>query len=681
MSPWPFDDAPPLQFFTGKGGVGKSSVVLGVGHELASRGRRVLLVELGHRGSFEQLLGREIGTAPVAVGPRIDAVRVDFESALEAFLIEQVKVRRIAKTLLDSEVLGRFFRAAPAVPEVVTFRALRRYEESGPYDAILVDLDATGHAKMFLSLPRVFDGLAASGPLRTILDDLAALLRDPKRSVLHLVTLPSPLPAQETLELVRDIRSQRLVELGVLVVNRLPIEVAAPSDVEVSSADQDPARSIDLSVANALVRDRTLAIEEVARLRATELPMLELFELGANPSIERLSAEVARARADEPPLRRAPGGDLDPRGLRFSALEGTDAVDRLLNRGLLVCVGPGGVGKTTVAASFAARAASEGKRALVLTIDPAKRLADALGLDGLSDEISERPCGAGRLGAAMIDTEQSYDALIGRIADPHSRDRILNNRVYRAFSKTLARSHAYVAMERLYHELNEGWDLIVLDTPPTRNALEILDAPSFLAQFLEEDVIRFFLKKERGLRGGLARLAQFGGKAALKILGAIAGEAVVEDLVEFFGTLAHLREGFHERSSAVRARLLDDDTGYALVFRPSAAATADAKHLLAQLRQRGLPKPAIVTNRAFPLNPFSNTQPLSFAPEIAGDRYRAARNQLVADARGELVRALDGLTISETLALPNAALEYQKPESALELASLLDATHRVSRVL
>ena len=156
-------------------------------------------------------------------------------------------------------------------------------------------------------------------------------------------------------------------------------------------------------------------------------------------------------------------------------------LSRLASQRLLVCVGPGGVGKTTLAAALGVGAARRGKRVLVLTIDPAKRLASALGLDGLDDEI--RPVdlhgdsATGSLHAAMLDTRASYDALITRIApNEDARARILDNRVYNAFSRTLARSHAYVAMERLHEVMRDDtWDLVILDTPPLRSALDILD--------------------------------------------------------------------------------------------------------------------------------------------------------------------------------------------------------------
>ena len=171
----------------------------------------------------------------------------------------------------------------------------------------------------------------------------------------------------------------------------------------------------------------------------------------------------------------------------------------LQEQDLLVAVGPGGVGKTTISAAMGLEAARMGRNTLVLTIDPAKRLAQALGLTGLDDQVQEvatdelRGDGVevpGKLYAAMLDTGRSFDALMARVAPTaQARERILNNRVYRAMAGTLARSHAYIAMERLYEAMADPrFDLVILDTPPTRNAIEILDAPGVLTAFLEENV-------------------------------------------------------------------------------------------------------------------------------------------------------------------------------------------------
>jgi len=318
------------------------------------------------------------------------------------------------------------------------------------------------------------------------------------------------------------------------------------------------------------------------------------------------------------------------------------ALDALLERRLVVCVGPGGVGKTTTAAALALRAARAGKRALVLTIDPAKRLADALGLEGLDDRLQPAPGVApGTLHAAMLDTKQSFDALIGRIAEGEARERILDNRVYQAFSKTLARSHAYVAAERLYDVMHGGeFDLVVLDTPPTRNALEILDAPSRLAQFLDEGVLKWFLEERRGLGGTFASLAGMGGAAALKLLGKLAGDTIVDELVAFFRVLAHLREGFQHRAEVTRGLLRDEATAYLLIASTAPTSMDDARHLAEQLAERHLPPELVVFNQSWVPEPGADhpLEPPGARPTLSEDALNDLAARLLA-LRAELLQA------------------------------------------
>ena len=283
-------------------------------------------------------------------------------------------------------------------------------------------------------------------------------------------------------------------------------------------------------------------------------------------------------------------------------------------RSLVVCVGPGGVGKTTTAAALALRAATQGKRAMVLTIDPARRLADALGLDGLDDaahpvsldRLRAQGESVGSLDAAMLDTKASYDALMRRVADEASLERIFANRAYQAFSRTMARSHAYVAMERLHHLVESGgYDFIVLDTPPTRSALDILDAPGRLASFLDERVVELFLS--RGAEGR--------GASALRLLGRLAGESLVGELSEFFSVLAHLREGFAARARRVREILAEPSTAFVLVASPWASSLDDAAHLRDELAARDVALDALVFNRAYLPEPGHLDRPVGMRPE------------------------------------------------------------------
>jgi len=319
--------------------------------------------------------------------------------------------------------------------------------------------------------------------------------------------------------------------------------------------------------------------------------------------------------------------------------------DLLQDKSLLVCVGPGGVGKTTVAAALALQAARAGRRTLVLTIDPARRLAAMLGLDGLDDAvrpvaIDTLPGARGHLDAAMLDTSASYDALIHRItSDPAHRQRILGNRLYRVMSRSFGAAHAYVAMERLHDVLGAGYDLVVLDTPPTRNALDILDAPNRLATFLEDGVAKWFVPTPGpGLR---RRLLARGGAAASKLLGKLAGDALVHELGEFFAVFMSLREGFQQRAEAVQRVLRADSSGFVLVSSALAPNLADARFLHDGLVARGIRIDAAVFNRAY--------TPLSDDPEeivtVAAPRALAhADGRFVAgDPRRRLLAQIDAL--------------------------------------
>ncbi|MBT8470154.1 MAG: AAA family ATPase [Deltaproteobacteria bacterium] len=266
---------------------------------------------------------------------------------------------------------------------------------------------------------------------------------------------------------------------------------------------------------------------------------------------------------------------------------------------LAFCVGVGGVGKTTFAAALGLAEALRGRSVLVLTADPARRLADALGIRGLSDLASdialpERP-GVGELHAAMLETKASADEIIRRAAADEARaQRVLDNRIYQAFSNTLARSHAYAAMERVHEAVNDSrYDLIVVDTPPAQSSIEILDAPARLVSFLDQRVVRWFLQASDAspqLRGGAI---------AQGLLRIVAGESLVSALTEFLTEMAFLRQGFSERAREVRELMRSPSTRFVLVSSADAMGMEAAKSVAAEVQGRGFELAQLVFNRAF----------------------------------------------------------------------------------
>jgi anion-transporting ArsA/GET3 family ATPase len=275
-------------------------------------------------------------------------------------------------------------------------------------------------------------------------------------------------------------------------------------------------------------------------------------------------------------------------------------------REILLCCGPGGVGKTTIAASVAMLAASAAPgKVLVLTIDPAKRLADALGLRGIGndvvriDDATLRNAGAtprGEMYCAMLDMKQSWDDLIRRHApDSRTAERILSNPLYQNVTSRLVQSHDYIAMERL-HELHSTgeWDLIVVDTPPTRNALDFLDAPARMEEFFSSRLLRWLTVPARsGLLGIAAR-------PFTQIADRILGTQFLADITEFFLSLQTMYGGFIERAQAVSRLLSDERTSFLVVATPETAPLREAEFFLRELNRRHFEVGALVLNRALP---------------------------------------------------------------------------------
>jgi arsenite/tail-anchored protein-transporting ATPase len=290
-----------LHLFTGKGGVGKSTVVAALALEAAARGLRPLIVELGHRASMQGVFGSDgIGYEPISLGHGVSAMNMDFQRALVDYLTEHVKVRAISRAIVDNRALRGFFDAAPAVPEIVMLNRLRqlldqRVDGAPRHHPILVDLDATGHALMLLELPSVFDGLIGSGPLRRLLGSLSSMLKDETLTRLHLVTLPGELPAQETIELHAKLVLQR-VPLGALVINQVPEVPFGPEGALLGELEIRARRArqhgllMELELGRRSLARSELARAQIERLtRALPLPVIRLpLVLGSGISVEDL---------------------------------------------------------------------------------------------------------------------------------------------------------------------------------------------------------------------------------------------------------------------------------------------------------------------------------------------------------------------------------------------------------
>jgi anion-transporting ArsA/GET3 family ATPase len=278
----------------------------------------------------------------------------------------------------------------------------------------------------------------------------------------------------------------------------------------------------------------------------------------------------------------------------------------LATREIVISCGSGGVGKTTTAAAAAAMAATHlGGKVLVLTVDPAKRLANALGLERFGNVERRVPDHAfaaagveprGELWAAMLDTKQSWDDLVSQHApDAATRDAILANSIYQNISGRFVQSHDYIAMERLYEIHTAGtYDLIVVDTPPTRNAIDFLEAPDRMAEFFSSRLLRWLTMPTK------SRVMTMASKPFYTVADRVLGSQFLEDIAEFFSLFQTMAPGFVERAEAVSNVLGDRRTTFVVVSTLEAAPLHEAEYFIDALDQRKLHLGALVLNKVLP---------------------------------------------------------------------------------
>ena len=295
---------------------------------------------------------------------------------------------------------------------------------------------------------------------------------------------------------------------------------------------------------------------------------------------------------------------------------------------ICICAGSGGVGKTTTSAAIAAGMAAQGKKVAVLTIDPAKRLADSLGLPELGNEERQvdpalfeqagTDSGGGELWAMMLDSKATFDEVVRNHApDAETRERILNNRIYQQLSGALAGSQEYMAMEKLFEIWAEDrYDLLVLDTPPSRNALDFLEAPKRLTQFIEGRSLQVFLRPT----GFATKIIGGGTSMALSVLKRITGMDLISDLQEFFQAFSGMVGGFQERAKRVNELLADEKSTFFVVCGPQGEPISEAVYFHRKLVEAELPFGGVIVNKVH----YEQDDEVEGAGESLGDALAGA---------------------------------------------------------
>ena len=653
---------------SGKGGTGKSTIAAALALVAAHRGIHTLLVEVEGRGEIARTLQiSDPGFREVRTAFGFSVLSVTPQEAVAEYLHLFVGMDRVTRPLLRAGALEQVIGDAPGFRDLLSCGKLYelahlrgtdpRVRGRPQYSLIVVDAPPTGQIAAFLSSASAFADLARVGRIKRQATAIEWVLR--RKAQVLLVAAPEEMSVAETEEAIPAIR-----KIGVLVVavavNRClppvfprgtrqaggalsPEDVVGHSKRAGLSISADQARAL---LGGAAISDRRHALHRRFLKALGRIgPTLELPEMPGLAPGETVSALAAVMRGEpdqtaesvELPAETSPRRSLRAASRRpeVPAASGPGLEERLAERRIVVVCGSGGVGKTTISAAVAIHLAGRRSRTALLTVDPARRLATSLGLPRVAGERAWVELGRGRRMEAMqLDTQRTFDELIQRHAgNAERRERILSNRFYQRISDTLAGTHEYMAMEKLYElAMEEDHDAIVIDTPPTRSALSFLDAPTRLNEFLGGRALRWMLwpsARAGRLTLGVARL---GAQAFARTAGRLVGAEVLADTADFLAAFEGMYGGFRSRAAKVLELLRSPECAFLIVTTPTTVSLEEAGYFVERLGQAGMHPLSAVANR---WHPEADTLP-GRAQEAAerlssGDAAERATAALLAD--------------------------------------------------
>ena len=595
----------------------------------------------------------DVGTLefePTEVAPNLSAMAMNTEDSLREYLRLFVRIPLLGRIGPLASTFDFVADAAPGVKEILGVGKLCWEVRERNYDLIVVDAEASGHIVSQIGAPRVIADLVQVGLVRDQTEWMLDILDDPMRTGVAVVTTPEEMPVTETIELLSRLRAKTGAHASAVIANRvLPAMFNRREQAIVDRLDEAMPVLVDAVGAGVgtvleAASDRSAALHgrgpprSAARLderqRRGDRRLAHHHRAGVVRAGVRSPGGLARRRRTHrrtrPRLRRRLG-----RGFLVSDLD-----NLLASREMILVAGSGGVGKTTIAAALGIAAASRQKcRVLVLTVDPARRLATALGLEEFGNAPVRIEPGAfsdagvkvrGEVWVAMLDTKAGWDELIMRhVPDDEIRDAVLANPLYENITSRFVHSHEYLAMEQL-HDLHArgDFDLVIVDTPPSRNALSILDAPGRMVEFFGSRLLRWLTVPYR------SRLFTMASKPFYQVADRVLGSRFLQDIADFFVLFQAMEPGFVRRAREVEALLVDPRTAFIVVTTLETAPSHEAHFLARSLLERQMCLGAIVANRVLP-------------EELAGSAAADSAAALLDQAAGPLAE-----TVAELLDAP-----------------------------